>query len=435
MVFSFGTSTAQPAASTSFGVSGQNTQPQSTGLFGSTTGTQPTGTSLFGTKQPAATGTSLFGQPAGQQAQPPTTSLFGSTPQQPAQQTQTSSLFGNTQPSNQQQTSLFGSTNQQNQTQTQPTSGLFGGASTTQNQAPSLFGTQSQAQPQQQQPIGLSSSTLGILGPSALQNRRHLLADVPSSFPKKRTLQERLQKVASGVIDQSQTELRSYVYHSLMAPNGQEHQWPGDKYISRELFEEAQRHNPSRSGLLPIEIKGYEAMKQRVDIQVKHETEQRSYFDALQGQLTGAYQEITQTLTLSQDSLSNQSSRVFSLLIGYVSAFASLVRTVKGSDLTKQEEDTYKLLKDVIKAYDIAGNGGRMEGRLAEFWACILRLKQIVDHGYAANGRFDWTFANEQELLKIFKEQGKALTVLRNVAQDQKFDVETLEKGLPLSMQ
>lgn len=95
-----------------------------------------------------------------------------------------------------------------------------------------------------------------------------------------------------------------------------------------------------------------------------------------------------------------------------------------------------------------------MEGKLAEFWACILRLKQVVDNGYAANGKFDWSMESEQELLRvcsetvpskvfavqelilmtaqIFKEQGKALTALRNVAQDQKFDVETLEKGLPL---
>ena len=223
-------------------------------------------------------------------------------------------------------------------------------------------------------------------------------------------------------------------------------------------------------------MKGYEAMKQRVEIQIKHQADQRTYFDAslsqsrspgsmltlsfyqpqaLQGQLNAAYQEITQSLSLSQDKLAAQSARVFSLLVKYVADFALLVRNVKGSDLSRQEEETYRLLKEVLKAYEIAGNGGRMEGKLAEFWACILRLKQVVDTGYAANGKFDWSLSTEQDLLRvsgrnaicrqnchthrldcylwqIFKEQGKALTALRNVAQDQKFDVETLEKGLPL---
>jgi hypothetical protein len=137
-----------------------------------------------------------------------------------------------------------------------------------------------------------------------------------------------------------------------------------------------------------------------------------------------------------------------------VSDFTLLVRTVKGSDMARQEEETYKLLKDVVKTYEVAGNGGRMEGRLAEFWAAILRLKQVVEQGYSTNGRFDWSIESEQELLRvspfetdwtacssaehgsihvqIFKEQGKALTALRNVAQDQKFDVKTLEEGFPL---
>lgn len=83
----------------------------------------------------------------------------------------------------------------------------------------SIFGQQQQQQPQQQQqqqqqqqPLQqstLSSSTLGILGPSSNQNRSSLFASVSgSNVPKKRTLQERLQHIASGVIDPSQSELR-----------------------------------------------------------------------------------------------------------------------------------------------------------------------------------------------------------------------------------
>ncbi|KAG7579966.1 hypothetical protein FFLO_00174 [Filobasidium floriforme] len=422
MAFSFGGAPAQPAASSSFSFGGASTQNNQsatgtgTSLFGnnntSTLG-QSTGGGLFGAKPAAttgATGGGLFGS-SQQPAQPASSSLFGAPAAQQNQQPQQSGgLFGSTLGNN--STSLFGPQQQQQQQQPQ------------------------QQQQQQQQPLQqstLNSSTLGILGPSQNQNRSSLFASVSgSSVPKKRTLQERLQKIASGVIDPAQSELRSYVYYAAPASNGQEHQWPGDQYISKQLFDEAQRHNPNRSALLPIQLKGYEAMKQRVEIQVKHQADQRTYFDALQGQLNSAYQEITQSLSLSQDKLAAQSARVFSLLVKYVADFALLVRTVKGSDLTRQEEETYKLLKEVLKAYEITGNGGRMEGKLAEFWACILRLKQVVDSGYASNGKFDWSLESEQDLLRIFKEQGKALTALRNVAQDQKFDVDTLEKGLPL---
>ena len=37
---------------------------------------------------------------------------------------------------------------------------------------------------------------------------------------------------------------------------------------------------PSRRSLLPIQMKGYEAMKQRVETQIKHQGDQRTYFDA-----------------------------------------------------------------------------------------------------------------------------------------------------------
>lgn len=142
-------------------------------------------------------------------------------------------------------------------------------------------------------------------------------------------------------------------------------------------------------------------MKKRVEIQLKHQVDQRTYIDSLQSQMTSAYREITQTLTLSQDKLQAQSSRIFSLLIKYVSDFAIMVRTIKGSDLTRQEEETWKLLKDVVKAYEAAGNGGRMEGRLAEFWAFILKLKQVVDGGYQSGGRFDWNAVSELELSNV----------------------------------
>ena len=35
-----------------------------------------------------------------------------------------------------------------------------------------------------------------------------------------------------------------------------------------------------RCSLLPIQMKGYEAMKQRVETQIKHQGDQRTYFDA-----------------------------------------------------------------------------------------------------------------------------------------------------------
>ncbi|KAL5486112.1 NUP49 [Sanghuangporus weigelae] len=118
---------------------GQQQQPQqqqpSTGLFGSSTNQQQP------QQQQQQPSTGLFGQPT-------STGLFGSStsaaqPQQQPQQQQSSSLFGNTQPT----TSAFGGFGastfgggQQNQQQLQPQ----GGAS-------SLFGQPAQTQVQQQQ--------------------------------------------------------------------------------------------------------------------------------------------------------------------------------------------------------------------------------------------------------------------------------------------
>lgn len=124
---SFGGSTNLGAPQSTVG-GGQST------LFGGSKPTQSTG--MFGTTQPSAsTGTGLFGT----QAQPnpynsPQSSLLGGT------QPQQTGLFGTTTPSS--QPSLFGATPQGSQPQStlfggaQPQSTLFGGAQTTPLQAP-----------------------------------------------------------------------------------------------------------------------------------------------------------------------------------------------------------------------------------------------------------------------------------------------------------
>lgn len=130
--------TQQQGGTSLFGQTSQPAQQTAPGLFGAGGGTQ--GTSLFGAtgQQQQQPGTSLFGATGQQQQQAP--SLFGQQSPQPTSlfggQQQTTSLFGQTAPGQQQtgaQPSLFG------QSQPQGTTSLFGQPQTV--GTPSLFNT------------------------------------------------------------------------------------------------------------------------------------------------------------------------------------------------------------------------------------------------------------------------------------------------------
>lgn len=54
-----------------------------------------------------------------------------------------------------------------------------------------------------------------------------------------------------------------------------------------------------------------------------------------------------------------------------------------------------------------------MEGRLAELYAGILRLKQVVDRGYEKSGRFEWDTLTEQELERVSTDKTCCAVVLR----------------------
>lgn len=180
--------TTAPAAGTTSLFGGASTTPAAapsasgtgTGLFGSTTtGTGTAGTtgttSLFGnTNNNSTTGTSLF---AGFNQQPGQQQQNGQ--QQPGQATSTvgtgtGSLFGNN--NNQASTSLFG----------QP-------AQTTQS---SLFGNNNQQQTQPQQTLGTNNN----IGSSLFGNASTQQPRAQPTTRSKRTLQERLQLAAQGII-------------------------------------------------------------------------------------------------------------------------------------------------------------------------------------------------------------------------------------------
>ncbi|KAF2861030.1 hypothetical protein K470DRAFT_281783 [Piedraia hortae CBS 480.64] len=137
----FGSSSAQPSASSVFGsnlnTTQTQTQPQSGNLFGNTAGTS----SVFGASlTPAATSTS--GTNANQQS----TSVFGGNNIQP---TTASSVFGNNSAQPATASSVFGNNNAQpampslfggNNNQPAASSSLFGGNNTQQVSSSSLFG-------------------------------------------------------------------------------------------------------------------------------------------------------------------------------------------------------------------------------------------------------------------------------------------------------
>ncbi|EEH45788.2 uncharacterized protein PADG_01938 [Paracoccidioides brasiliensis Pb18] len=151
-------------------------QPQSTGLFGST----------FGTNQPQQTG-SLFGEQQTSQQPKPQGSLFGSLEQQQQQEQQPQ----------QGTSSLFGMSTQQQQEPQQQTSGLFGGSQQQSQQSPgglfSGFGSGTQTQPQQG--CGLFSG----LGSSTTQQQPQSGSLFGSSAAQQQPSQQQQQQQGSGL--------------------------------------------------------------------------------------------------------------------------------------------------------------------------------------------------------------------------------------------
>ncbi|KAJ3928055.1 MAG: nucleoporin autopeptidase-domain-containing protein [Lentinula lateritia] len=152
----------QPTTGFGFGQTQQQPQQQSTSLFGNTN----TGGSAFGNTNPTgAFGTNAFGTNSNQQQQQQTGSIFGQ-PQPAANTGSTFGAFGNTatkpsifgqsaQPAG--QTSIFGQPAQQNQQQQQQPS-IFG---TTNAGGSSLFGNNANQQQQQQQTQQPGTSLFG----------------------------------------------------------------------------------------------------------------------------------------------------------------------------------------------------------------------------------------------------------------------------------
>nr|XP_018266232.1 uncharacterized protein I303_00207 [Kwoniella dejecticola CBS 10117]OBR88390.1 hypothetical protein I303_00207 [Kwoniella dejecticola CBS 10117] len=187
---SFGAKPATATPSTGGSLFGSQSQPQQNtgggGLFGSTSA-QPqqqqqsnTGGGLFGstTQQPStAGGGGLFGSTStSTQQQPQGSSLFGSTTNQQTQQTGTG-LFGSTNQQSQASGSgLLGSTNTANPQQ-QGTSSVFGQAG--QPTSSSLFG---QTAPTQQQQAALQTSANGQNSNGI--NKSTKFADLPENVQK-----------------------------------------------------------------------------------------------------------------------------------------------------------------------------------------------------------------------------------------------------------
>lgn len=220
MAFSFGAPAATPAPATS------------TSLFGGF-GTQPaaqnpsapaaTGTSLFGSVAPTNTGTGagLFGSSAANTGTGTGASLFGNTANNATAGTSLFGGLGNQQPQQQQQQqqgqgqqqgqpgtfgagtgtgtgSLFGNSNAQS-------SSLFSQPSQQQQQpstTSSLFGQPQQQQQQQTLGTSLLNTTNNTLGTSLFgtASTQQSTARAPPVTRSKRTLQERLQIAAQGVI-------------------------------------------------------------------------------------------------------------------------------------------------------------------------------------------------------------------------------------------
>ncbi|KAI5210539.1 hypothetical protein E4T39_00226 [Aureobasidium subglaciale] len=275
------------------------------GNLGNTGQQQSSGTSLFGnatnnnnnttqSSQPSQS-TSLFGQTQPAQSNS-TPSLFGGQTQQNQQTQQQSSapsLFGGAAPQQNSAPSLFGQSAQQQQTQQQPSGGMFGSinnnAQPQQNatmfgkpaqQTNSLFAQSTNDQTQQQQAgmfginnanslgASLLSASLSAL-PSALVNKPTTIGFNQQSMapPRDKTIPQQIESIAQKWNPETAECLMQHYFYVQVPPE----QAP---FISmppnadERAWEKALRNKPT-AGSVPVIAKGFEALGTRLKTQVE----------------------------------------------------------------------------------------------------------------------------------------------------------------------
>ncbi|AMD20707.1 HDL037Wp [Eremothecium sinecaudum] len=314
-----------------FGQNNSGTSGQTGGLFGQN---NSGGSSLFGQKPPAANAPStggLFGQPS-------------STLQQPQQQQQ------------QQQNSLFTPTVKTTQPSfawsQQPTSQLNG-----------LQGQQQTEQKPQQLQQNQQQALLydpRHLSQQQQQQQQH------SNYPQQ--IQEQIMKcMESWNPNNQRSKLRTFVYNKCNETEAILYSKPAN--VTQEDWDKALINKPN-ANVIPIEIKGFEDLNQRHNLQRDHVAQARIILSQILEKLTNVSQkhelDTATRILKAQSRNSNIQNRIMKL------ATQIAILKSKGLPLSVQEEN---LVVEFKKLLDSSNDPAGL-GKNNELWARLAVLKE-----------------------------------------------------------
>ncbi|CAK4033859.1 Nucleoporin NUP57 [Lecanosticta acicola] len=394
----FGSNVGQNS-NTGGGLFGSNTNQSGNtggGLFGSSTAQNKPAGGLFGSSA-AQTGTStgggLFGTGATQNTQANTGGgLFGSSTAQSTQRNTGGGLFGGQSNTGGALGGLLGNQNASN-TQNQSSNSAFGGTS--------MFGTQTQAQPpfsnttansesQQQQQQPLSSSmfhphtvSVGQSGHTMTQAQlQKLQFSGMSTTPNEKRVAEQIRTVYlkwDPNIQPTTTVLKTWLYNTapkeyapFFYPNEQngEDQASWEEALSRKPEPVVVDGKEINSTWVPVLVKGFEGLNQRVKMQHQIVQEMRTRLHEMNNSLTTIMDAHQQRITVKIAAAKRQ-HQVLSQRVLKLAVKVQVLRN-RGYALDTAEENLRKTLMSLEKQVMDPGFVGRED----EVWARMLSLRE-----------------------------------------------------------
>ncbi|KAI9029316.1 nucleoporin complex subunit 54-domain-containing protein [Hyaloraphidium curvatum] len=355
-----------------FGASQQPAQqPQQPSLFGQPAQPAATaGPSLFGAPAPAApAATSLFGAPAAAQA-PAATSLFGAPAAQPAQPAQPTNL------------GLFGN---------------LGGQQPAQQSQMLLSYQQQQAQAQMQQAAFLQS-----------QARRQP------------TVEEQLQEIFAAWDPSNPRYQFMHYFYNLVHPSEAAFYQPPPG-TDPSLFLLAQRNNPDPTCLVPVLAKGFADVNRRVEVQERTAREQEAALAALEARLEKLRDRHYTATAAAAERLTTQGvelARRLTVLMKQVHVLVS-----RGLPLKPAEEQLRAKLEAINAQF-------RVRAKVDELLVVARRLgdakggprRSAVDSGVRVRDPVEW-----EKILKVLSEQTRGLRLLTDTLREDEEEIKKLQ--------
>ncbi|KAI0767643.1 nucleoporin complex subunit 54-domain-containing protein [Fomes fomentarius] len=446
----FGATTTQPGTSTGglFGNSatgntgtnpfGTTQAAPSGGLFGNNTTTPNTGGGLFGNTANTGTGTTggMFGNTTNTNTTTPGGGgLFGST----APST-TSGMFGSTQPnaSTTQQPSLFGST-------TQGQNSLFGATQPQQQQQQAQSGSLFNTFGQQNKPTtgGLfGGSTLGgtgTLGGSTLLGSTFAskATTTPNAQQDAQTqfvqLAQRMEGIAQAWNPNSPQCRFQHYFYNLVDPT-QAHLYGRPSNASNEQqWQKAVRENPDPSCFVPVVATGFDDLQKRVEAQTQQAAAHQDRIKDLQSRIAA----LTQRHQLSNASRLQRAAALQTQLthrvLKLVQHLHLLIPALRSSALRPEEEALRTALEEIDEEVRRPGGTGRIRGKLNELWALVGAVTAARERDCKSGG-VEWAVVDEAglaQIAQVLAEEQAGLAHLTKLLQKDMKDLAVIQGSSP----